>query len=143
MDTPPRKFVPEPFTYHQEIELTIDNLSNQGHGVGRVDNWVVFVPYTLPGEKVRARVYRNEKNCSMADLVEVLEPSELRVKPLCPVYGYCGGCPAASRMERSSFRSPQETGLQPMARTPRAAKSRNKAHTTCVLPTPTSVPVTK
>lgn len=92
MDTPPRKFVPEPFAYHQEIELTIDNLSNQGHGVGRVDNWVIFVPFTLPGERVRARVYRNEKNCSMADLVEVLIPSPQRVQPLCPVYGYCGGC---------------------------------------------------
>lgn len=90
--TPPRKFVPEPFAYHQEIELTIDNLSNMGHGVGRVDNWVVFVPYTLPGERVRARVYRNDKNCSMADLVEVLEPSPQRVEPVCPVYGYCGGC---------------------------------------------------
>ena len=92
MNTPPRKFVAEPFAYHQELELTIENLSNQGHGVGRVDNWVVFVPYTLPGEKVRARIYRNEKNCSHADLVEVLEPSPKRVQPLCPVYGYCGGC---------------------------------------------------
>lgn len=92
MNTPPRKFVAEPFAYHQELELTIENLSNQGHGVGRVDNWVVFVPYTLPGEKVRARIYRNEKNCSHADLVEVLEASPKRVQPLCPVYGYCGGC---------------------------------------------------
>lgn len=92
MATPPRKFVPTPFAYHQEIELTIENLSNQGDGVGRVDNWVVFVPYTLPGERVRARVYRNDKNCSMADLVEVLEPSPQRVEPQCPVFGYCGGC---------------------------------------------------
>ncbi len=92
MDTPPRKFVPEPFAYHQEVELTIDNLSNQGDGVGRIDNWVVFVPYTLPGERVRARIYRNDKNCSMADLVEVLEPSPQRVQPQCPVFGYCGGC---------------------------------------------------
>ena len=92
MATSPRKFVPTPFAYHQEIELTIENLSNQGDGVGRVDNWVVFVPYTLPGERVRARVYRNDKNCSMADLVEVLEPSPQRVEPLCPVFGYCGGC---------------------------------------------------
>ncbi len=92
MNTPPRKFVAEPFAYHQELELTIENLSNQGHGVGRVDNWVVFVPYTLPGEKVRARIYRNEKNCSHADMVEVLEASPKRVQPLCPVYGYCGGC---------------------------------------------------
>lgn len=92
MDTPPRKFVPVPFAYHQEVELTIDNLTNQGEGVGRIDNWVVFVPFTLPGERVKARIYRNEKNCSHADLVEILEPSPHRIEPVCPVYGYCGGC---------------------------------------------------
>ena len=92
MDTPPRRFVPHPFAYHEEIELTIDALSNQGDGVGRVDGWVVFVPFTLPGERVRARIYRNEKNCSHADLVEVLTPSSDRVEPQCPVFGYCGGC---------------------------------------------------
>ena len=52
-----------------------------------------FVPVPfLPGERVRARVYRNDKNCSCADLVEVLEPSPERVEPRCPVFGYCGGC---------------------------------------------------
>lgn len=91
-DTPPRKFVPVPFAYHQEVELTIDNLSNMGDGVGRIDNWVVFVPYTLPGERVRARIYRNDKNCSSADLMEVLEPSPHRVQPVCPMFGTCGGC---------------------------------------------------
>ncbi len=92
MDTAPRRFIPVPFAYHQEIELTIDSLSNQGYGVGRVDNWVVFVPFCLPGEHVRARVFRNEKNCSQADLVEVLEPSPHRVEPVCKLFGYCGGC---------------------------------------------------
>lgn len=92
MDTPPKRFVPTPFSYHQEIELEIDALSNQGDGVGRVDGWVVFVPYTLPGERVKARVYRNDKNCSHADLVEVITPSPDRVEPKCPNFGYCGGC---------------------------------------------------
>ena len=92
MDTPPRNFIPTPFSYHQELELTIDSLSNQGAGVGRVDNWVIFVPYTLPGERVRVRVYRNEKNCSQADLIEVLEPSPHRIEPRCKLFGYCGGC---------------------------------------------------
>ncbi|MCQ2364603.1 MAG: class I SAM-dependent RNA methyltransferase [Akkermansia sp.] len=91
-DTPPKKFVPVPFAYHQEVELTIDALSNSGDGVGRIDGWVVFVPFTLPGEKVRARIYRNDKNHSMADLVEVLEKSPARTEPQCPVFGYCGGC---------------------------------------------------
>ncbi|MCF7730139.1 MAG: class I SAM-dependent RNA methyltransferase [Akkermansiaceae bacterium] len=92
MQRPPRKFVPVPFTYHQEIDLTIDALTNLGAGVGRIDGWVVFVPFALPGERVRARVFRNDKNCSNADLVEVLEPSPNRVEPFCPLFGQCGGC---------------------------------------------------
>ncbi len=89
---PPKKFHPFPFEYHQEIELTIDSLTNLGSGVARVDGWVVFVPFALPGETVKARVYRNDKNCSHADLIEVLTPSPDRVEPLCPLFGECGGC---------------------------------------------------
>lgn len=88
----PRKFTPHPFTYHQELEVRIENLTNEGSGVARVDGWVVFVPFALPGEKVRCRVYRNHKNYSNADLVEVLEPSAERVAPICPLFGTCGGC---------------------------------------------------
>lgn len=92
MPRPPKKFVPIPFDYHQEIELTIDSLTNLGAGIGRVGGWVVFVPYALPGETVRTRIYRNDKNCSHADLVEVLEPSPDRIVPVCPLFGECGGC---------------------------------------------------
>jgi tRNA/tmRNA/rRNA uracil-C5-methylase (TrmA/RlmC/RlmD family) len=92
MQRPPRKFTPIPFEYHQEIELGIDSLTNLGAGIGRVDGWVVFVPFSLPGETVRARVYRNDKNCSHADLIEVLTPSPDRVEPRCPLFGTCGGC---------------------------------------------------
>lgn len=89
---PPKKFIPEPFGYHEEIEVTIDSLTNLGAGVGRIDGWVVFVPFCLPGERVRARVFRNDKNHSQADLVEVLEPSPDRVESKCPLFGQCGGC---------------------------------------------------
>lgn len=89
---PPKKFVPEPFSYHQEIELLIDSLSNNGDGIGRIDGWVVFVPFALPGDRVKARVWRNDKNYSTADLVEVLEPSADRAEPACRLFGECGGC---------------------------------------------------
>ncbi len=89
---PPKKFVPTPFTYHQEIDIRIDSLTNLGAGVGRVDGWVVFVPYALPGELVKARIFRNDKNHSQGDLVEVLEKSPDRVEPGCPLFGECGGC---------------------------------------------------
>ena len=89
---PPRKFHPHPFAYHQEIELEITTLTNMGQGLGRVDGWVVMVPFALPGELVSARIYRNDKNFSEGDLVSVLRPSPHRVEPRCPVFGQCGGC---------------------------------------------------
>ncbi len=99
-----RPFNDQPFAYHQEIELEIATLTNLGSGLGRIpignppseighsSGWVVMVPFTLPGERVRARVFRNHKNFSEADLVAVLTPSPDRVDPRCPLFGRCGGC---------------------------------------------------
>ena len=103
------KFNDRPFAYHQEIELEIATLTNLGSGLGRVEiepptggrdaeapsstgGWVVMVPFTLPGERVRARVFRNHKNFSEADLIQVLTPSPHRVAAPCPLFGRCGGC---------------------------------------------------
>ena len=94
-----KKFNDQPFAYHAEIELEIATLTNLGSGLGRVAlpgeteaKWVVMVPFTLPGERVRARVFRNHKNFSEADLVQVLTPSPDRVGPPCPLFARCGGC---------------------------------------------------
>jgi tRNA/tmRNA/rRNA uracil-C5-methylase (TrmA/RlmC/RlmD family) len=96
-----KKFNDQPFVYHEEIELEISTLTNLGLGLGRVsienqktkvENWVVMVPFALPGERVRARVFRNHKNFSEADFVAVLRPSPHRVAPRCPLFGRCGGC---------------------------------------------------
>ena len=96
-----RLFNDQPFAYHAEVELEIATLTNLGSGLGRIsienpkskiENWVVMVPFTLPGERVRARVFRNHKNFSEADLVAVLTPSPHRVAPRCPLFARCGGC---------------------------------------------------
>lgn len=88
----PRKFNPDPFEYHQELILEIESLTNLGQGVARVGNWVVFTTFALPGETVRARVFRNSANYSEADLLEVVTPSPDRVEPQCPLFSQCGGC---------------------------------------------------
>jgi len=88
----PRDFNAQPYAYHQQITLEITTLTNLGVGLGRVDGWVVMVPYALPGELVRARVYRNRANFSEADLIEVVKPSPARRAPECPLFGECGGC---------------------------------------------------
>jgi len=95
-----KRFNERPFAYHQEIEVPISTLTNLGLGLGRVPlegaegdrKWVVMVAFALPGERVRARVYRNHANYSEADLIEVLEASPYRIEPKCPLFGSCGGC---------------------------------------------------
>ncbi len=101
MPRPPRTIRPGPFAYHEVVELEIETLTNQGQGLARVPvpdakggtgRWVVMVPSALPGERVKARIFRNQKNFSEADLLEVLTPSPDRVAPPCPLFGTCGGC---------------------------------------------------
>ncbi|MEJ6561229.1 MAG: class I SAM-dependent RNA methyltransferase [Akkermansiaceae bacterium] len=90
--SPPKKFKADPYEFHQIVELEIVSLSNLGAGIAKPNDWVVFVPFTLPGEKVTARIWRNEGNCSHGDLVDILEASPDRVEPKCHLFGNCGGC---------------------------------------------------
>ncbi len=92
MSETPHKFNPEPYPYHHELELKIETLTNLGHGLARDGEWVIMTPFALPGERVRVRIYRNHKNYSEADLIEVLEASAHRVEPQCRLFGQCGGC---------------------------------------------------
>jgi len=81
-----------PFRKGQEITVTIDNLDSEGRGIGRCDGWAVFIPETLPGEQVQARVTLVKKNFAVAALLSIGKASPDRVEPACPVYELCGGC---------------------------------------------------
>ncbi|MDR0679666.1 MAG: class I SAM-dependent RNA methyltransferase [Puniceicoccales bacterium] len=107
----PKNFIPKPFAYHEEMELRISAITNLGLGLGRINNWVVMVPFVCVGELVKVRVFRNHKNFSEADLVAVLESSDGRVEPVCPLFEECGGCqyqhisyPDQLRMKRAHVR---------------------------------------
>ena len=73
---------------------TIDilRLGSNGEGVGRVENFTVFVDGALPGETVTARITFVKKQYATGRLEKVQKPSEHRVKPPCSVYAECGGC---------------------------------------------------
>lgn len=74
------------------IKLTIDRLSIGGRGVGRFGPWVVFIPETIAGEEVEAKISKVKKNYLEAQLLGVLRRSEFRIEPPCPIAGKCGGC---------------------------------------------------
>ena len=88
----PKGFKPEPYSYHQEIKVEIESLTNMGQGVGRDNGWVVMTSFALPGEHALVRIFRNNKSYSEADLVQILRPSPDRIDPVCPVFQKCGGC---------------------------------------------------
>jgi 23S rRNA (uracil1939-C5)-methyltransferase len=80
------------------LELTIEKLIYGGDGLGRLPadekgrGKAVFVPFTLPGEKVEIAVREQKAGFVRAAATRILEPSPLRVAPSCPYFQSCGGC---------------------------------------------------
>jgi len=74
------------------MNVEIHDIAFGGKGVGRIDGLVVFVPFTIPGEKVEVAVTRRKKKFAEARLLSVETPSPDRVEPPCPYFGRCGGC---------------------------------------------------
>ena len=78
--TPPQRQRPQ---RGQELELSIDSLAHGGEGVARwgPGGYVVFVAGAVPGDKVRAIVYKPKRTYAHARTLEVLEPSPERIEP--------------------------------------------------------------
>lgn len=77
------------------VDIVLHGFTHGAEAVGRLpDGKACFVPYAIPGERVRVEVVEEHKRWSRARLVEVLEPSPDRIEPPCPHFGpgRCGGC---------------------------------------------------
>ena len=77
---------------NQEFIVTIEDMNEDGAGVGKVDGYIWFVKDAVIGDVVRAKAMKMKKSYGFARLMEVLEPSASRVVPSCPVARQCGGC---------------------------------------------------
>lgn len=73
--------------------LTLTTFTYGGDAMGRLDDGrAIFVPFGLPGERVRVRLTEDKRNFARGELVEILEPSPKRIDPRCVHFGICGGC---------------------------------------------------
>lgn len=77
---------------NDEFELTIEDMSEDGAGIGKSDGYIWFVKDAVIGDRIRARAMKMKKNYGFARLMEVLEASKDRVEPRCKVARQCGGC---------------------------------------------------
>jgi tRNA/tmRNA/rRNA uracil-C5-methylase (TrmA/RlmC/RlmD family) len=76
----------------QHATVRITDIAFGGEGVGRVDDFVVFVPFVLTGEEVEVEILEVKKQFARAKLIRVVQASPQRVEPVCRYFGECGGC---------------------------------------------------
>jgi 23S rRNA (uracil1939-C5)-methyltransferase len=81
------------FNDNAEYDLVLEKLTYGGDAMGRLpDHRAVFVPFGLPGERVRVRLVDEKRNFARGKILEMLEPSPERIIPKCKHFGECGGC---------------------------------------------------
>lgn len=72
--------------------VTMTGFAAEGKSVARVDGYVVFVPFVVPGDVVDLQVTRKKHSYMEARAIKFYEYSADRITPLCPHFGVCGGC---------------------------------------------------
>ena len=76
----------------QVYEIRIERLGTSGEGVGRYENFTVFIPQALPNERVLTVIEEVKKTYARGRIQKILQESPARVTPLCEIYDECGGC---------------------------------------------------
>lgn len=89
---------------NQIICAVTDALGSNGEGIVRHEGMTFFVPYCLPGEKIRFRVLKVKDKIGYGKAEEILTPAEERVREKCPVFSRCGGCQLQHLNYRSQLR---------------------------------------
>jgi len=78
--------------FKQAFEVLIERILPGGLGLAHAEGKTLMIALAAPGDRVRVRVDRVKGNVGFASIVEVLEPSPVRIAPPCPYFGRCGGC---------------------------------------------------
>lgn len=72
--------------------VKIEDMGITGEGIGKVDGYALFIKDAVKGDLAEIKVTKAGKNFGYGRLMRVIEPSENRVKPKCPIARSCGGC---------------------------------------------------
>lgn len=77
---------------NETVEVEIERLLPGGVGLAHADGLTLFVSLAAPGDRLRVKIDRVQGKVGFASVVEIVEPSPVRVEPPCPYFGLCGGC---------------------------------------------------
>ena len=80
------------FQKNDIIAVEIEDIGNDGEGIGKAEGFTLFVKDAVVGDTVEARVVKAKKNYAYARLEKVIKPSPFRVEAKCAFHRQCGGC---------------------------------------------------
>lgn len=72
--------------------IEIQKIAAEGKSIAYIEEKVLFVPNTIPGDIVDVQVTRKRKNFMEGFVVKTHKLSDIRVEPFCSHFGVCGGC---------------------------------------------------
>ena len=86
------------------VELVVERIGARGDGIAEHDGVAVFLPFTVPGDRVRARLGAHRGGGREGRVVERLTSGSGRAEPPCRHFGHCGGC-ALQHLDHASYRT--------------------------------------
>ena len=100
--------MPETLQIGDRLDVAIERLSFTGKGIGRVNNFVIFIPHTIPGDVVKAEITSRKKRYADARAVDFISHSSDAIEPECRHFGICGGCSFQNLPYELQFEAKQE-----------------------------------
>lgn len=121
-------------------DVAIIDIAEEGKGVGKADDFVLFVEKAVPGDVADIQVYRSKKNFGEGKITQLKKPSEYRTQPFCEHFGTCGGCKWQHMTYEAQLKFKQKsvsdaltrlakidvTGMDPIVASPEDKYYRNK-----------------
>lgn len=77
---------------NDEITIKVEKLVYEGSALARIENIPVFIEGGCPEDTLKVKITKVNKNFAKAEIIEIVEPSQYRIKPFCPIHNACGGC---------------------------------------------------
>jgi 23S rRNA (uracil1939-C5)-methyltransferase len=108
----------------EETVVKIDKMAFGGAGFGHLEGKACFVPFTAPGDVAKIRLKVVKRSYLEGELLELIEASERRATPPCPVFGSCGGCNWQHLSYPEQLRAKEEIFAEILWRTGRVERER-------------------
>ena len=112
--------------------VTVIDIAEEGKGVGKAEDFVLFIEKAVPGDVVDVEVYRKKKNFGEAKIISLKQPSEHRTEPFCEHFGTCGGCKWQHMTYQAQLQFKQKAVTDALSRLAKVDVS----HTLPIVPSP-------